>query len=107
MSVSVRLRTFHSLTVIEIQRRRWWLLLSHSYQTGAIILVCILLSAGCIDNRRPSRFTAIVLLSSSSGFQVAMARELKVPEIPTAMRESPSIPASQPALKQNITITAS
>ena len=71
-----------------LQRRRWWLLLSHSIQGGLILLIGILKATKAILDTGPTRYVAIVLLSGGSGMQVAIARTLNCPEIPTAMRRS-------------------
>lgn len=71
------------------RRRRWWLLATNTIQTFVILLIAILEVAHGVHNERPSRFATIVLLSAGSGMQVASAKTLSVPEVPTAMLTSP------------------
>ncbi|CAD6579257.1 MAG: hypothetical protein CYPHOPRED_000836 [Cyphobasidiales sp. Tagirdzhanova-0007] len=71
------------------RRRRWWLLLSNAIQSGLILLIAILHVTAVTPDLGYSRFVPISLLSAGSGMQVAMARTLECPEVPTAMLTTP------------------
>jgi len=71
--------------------RRWWLVLDNFFQTILIFIVVALISKGVILTQGSNAWILILLLASSYGCQVAMARQLLCPEIPTAMLTSPFI----------------
>lgn len=80
-------------------RRRWWQVLSLSFQAGMFLLLAILLDTGVIvpglppdhHSRRRNDTLLAFLLAAPSGSQVAMARSSGISEIPTAMLTSPYI----------------
>lgn len=68
------------------RRRKAWLLTTNAFQTVVMIAGAALrkwLSDG--NHRGPHAWSVIALLAFSSGGQVAMARTLNMPEVPTAM----------------------
>ena len=72
-------------------RRRWWVLLSSLYQTSALLLAVALVWPDVVTVDGPHAWVIILLLASSSGAQVAMARQFTITEIPTAMVTSPLV----------------
>ncbi|ORY83159.1 hypothetical protein BCR37DRAFT_379146 [Protomyces lactucae-debilis] len=72
-------------------RARWWILMSSFYQTATILITAGLLFGKAITTGRQWSWLVILLLASSSGSQVAMARQFSIPEIPTAMLTSPLV----------------
>lgn len=72
-------------------RTRWWILVTTWYQCVTILLVAGLSLGKVIQFNGHWSWLVILLLASSSGAQVAMARQFAVPEIPTAMLTSPFV----------------
>jgi uncharacterized membrane protein YoaK (UPF0700 family) len=73
------------------EHRRWWLILNSFFQTALIFIVVILLYKRVILTTNNNAYILILLLGISYGCQVAMAKLLSCPEIPTAMLTSPFI----------------
>ena len=75
-------------------RNRLWLLLSNLVQL-VILLTTTILSSHALAvlpaQHRASQWITLLLLASSAGFQVAMAKTSGVQEVPTAMLTSPFI----------------
>ncbi len=71
--------------------RRWWLVSNNFFQTILVFIVVALISKGVILTKDSNAYILILLLAISYGCQVAMARQLLCPEIPTAMLTSPFI----------------
>jgi hypothetical protein len=61
-----------------------------------MILLVGLLVATRVNNAGKTRFVSISLLSFASGMQVAMAKSLNCPEVPTVMREAVSYKRGPP-----------
>ncbi|KAH8078334.1 DUF1275 domain protein [Filobasidium floriforme] len=75
-------------------RNRGWLLMSNLVQLVILLLVTILSSPSIHileSTHRASQWITLLLLASSAGFQVAMAKTSGVQEVPTAMLTSPFI----------------
>ncbi|KAG1728336.1 DUF1275 domain protein [Suillus lakei] len=72
-------------------RKRWWMLLSSSIQAMFVLIPAALLYTGSVTISPQHAPLLLFLLATSAGFQVAMARNLGVNEIPTAMLTSPFI----------------
>lgn len=72
-------------------RRRWWVLLSNLYQVCALFLSVALVWTDAVTVDGEEAWLIILLLASSSGAQVAMARQFTITEIPTAMVTSPLV----------------
>jgi uncharacterized membrane protein YoaK (UPF0700 family) len=72
-------------------RTRWWALASSFYQSILILTLPILFYRRAIPLDRQWSWLVILLLASSAGSQVAMAKQFSIPEIPTAMLTSPFV----------------
>ncbi|BFZ54306.1 hypothetical protein PYCC9005_001340 [Savitreella phatthalungensis] len=73
-------------------RRRWWVLMSNVWQAVLLWLLVGLGYSGVMPIAGGRYGWAyILLLASSSGAQVAMARQFSIAEIPTAMVTSPLV----------------
>ncbi|KAJ8589452.1 hypothetical protein M405DRAFT_881592 [Rhizopogon salebrosus TDB-379] len=72
-------------------RRRWWMILSSFIQAMFVLIPAALLYTGSLSISPLHAPLLLFLLATSAGFQVAMARNLGVNEIPTAMLTSPFI----------------
>ncbi|KAH8083736.1 hypothetical protein HD553DRAFT_51987 [Filobasidium floriforme] len=72
-------------------RTRWWLLLSNCLQ-NIILLGCLIPSFWLRDFMiGPHQWVMMMCFACSAGVQVAMARHVGCPEIPTAMLSSPLV----------------
>lgn len=71
--------------------RRWWLMFNTLVQSILIFVVVALTSADAIRPGGDRAYVLILLLAISYGCQMAMARHLSCPEIPTAVLTSPFI----------------
>jgi uncharacterized membrane protein YoaK (UPF0700 family) len=71
--------------------RRWWIVFNSFFQTALIFIVVILLYKRVILATDNDAYILVLLLAIACGCQVAMARLLSCPEIPTAMVTSPFI----------------
>lgn len=72
-------------------RTRWWVLSTSMFQAILNLIVPILAYAGVINITQKWAWLTILLLASSAGAQVTMAKQFQVPEIPTAMLTSPMV----------------
>jgi len=71
-------------------RLKLWLFMSHLLQTLFLLVVYVLLKSGVIQvNNLDHQWILLILFGSSAGFQVSLARNVGVNEIPTAMLSSP------------------
>jgi uncharacterized membrane protein YoaK (UPF0700 family) len=71
-------------------RRRWWLLVSSTVQALCLMVLSILVFADIVASDNDSEsWVLITLLGATAGFQVAVARNVNVGEMPTAMLSSP------------------
>ncbi len=65
--------------------RRWWLVFNNFFQTALIFIAAILLYKRVILTTDNNAYILVLLLGISYGCQVAIARFLSCPEIPTAV----------------------
>ena len=72
-------------------RKRWWMLLSSFIQATFVLIPAVLLYTGSVNISPQNAPLLLFFLATSAGFQVAMARNLDVNEVPTAMLTSPFI----------------
>lgn len=75
-------------------RNRLWLGISNGIQMVLLLIVTVLSSPGVSalpPSDRRTQWITLLLLASSSGLQVAMAKTSGVQEVPTAMLTSPFI----------------
>lgn len=70
-------------------RTRWWIILSASHQAVTVLVLPVLTYARVISIDGHWSWFILLLLASSAGAQVAMAKQFGIPEIPTAMLTSP------------------
>ncbi|CAF1141966.1 unnamed protein product [Adineta steineri] len=70
-------------------KRRWWLICNTCFQTILIFVVIVLMSKKTILPKDSNAYVLALLLSISYGCQMAMAKHLSCPEIPTAVLTSP------------------
>ena len=71
-------------------RHRLWLFVSNVLQTSFLAVAMILLYASVINiNNEDQQWVILLLFGASAGFQVAVARNVGVKEVPTAMLSSP------------------
>lgn len=70
------------------QKSLLWLMFTSFVQAVLVLLVGVLIYSGAVhyEGETPQRIVVIVLLAVSSGMQVAMAKTVSVPEVPTAVR---------------------
>lgn len=71
--------------------RRWWLILNSLFQTALIFIILALLATGTILPDDDNEFVLILLQGTCFGCQIAMAKHLSCPEIPTLVVTSPFI----------------
>ena len=70
--------------------------MSNVCQSLTVLLSAILLHSDVVRNANISRWFVIIAMSAGSGLQVAMAKTLQCPEVPTAMRECFRMPGVLP-----------
>lgn len=86
-------------------RTRWWVLLTSLYQAITVLIVPTLAYRHVISITKEWSWVIILLLASSAGAQVTMAKQFSIPEIPTAMLTSPFV-SNYLALKNYVLIAS-